>query len=140
MIAIGLSIVYFKFMYFGTFMSLIVIDYKYDLMKIMEKIPLKKCVDFENNISNKYAKSILSFIHINSIKIGQFSMTHIIDKTNLLLTKCNINKKITLCPHKIAKSMINSSIICKLLIPVFVLSSYHYANKTVIKYHNGKNK
>lgn len=122
---IGLSIVYFKMLSIGTYVPMVIINYKYDLLDVDNSKIIKK---YTEKFSSKFPKisSAISVIYSGSAKFGEKSASIIISQINKH-TKANLN----ICPKKLTISIMKSSVMYKLMIPVYLYSSYSLAKMTL---------
>lgn len=121
---IGLSIVYFKLLSVGTYIPMVYLNYKYPLLdKIIQNEIYKK---YKTSFSNKYPNL---FKGINLIGYSINKSTEFIAKVTI--SQIRNYKNINVCPKKLSKALVHTSIGYKLLLPVYICMSYSLAKKHV---------
>ena len=121
---LGLSVVYFKLLSIGTYVPMVLINYKYPVLdKVIEH---KFFTDCDKSFSIKYQK----------LSKGLYLLGHTISKSTEFMSKVTIRqiqnyKNIEVCPKKLSKAIIHTSISYKLLLPVYAYMSLSLAKKHI---------
>jgi hypothetical protein len=121
---LGLSVVYFKLLSIGTYVPMVLINYKYPVLdKVIEH---KFFTDCEKSFSIKYPK----------LSKGLYLIGHTINKSAEFMSKVTIRqiqnyKNIEVCPKKLSKAIIHTSISYKLLLPIYAYMSWSFAKKHI---------
>lgn len=114
----------------GTYIPLVMINYKYSPMQqIIDSEFAKK---YKTKIYSSYpiVSSVFKYLGLKSIKFSETTVQFIINQIENNYYK---NNKINICPKKLTKAIIHSSVSYKLLLPVYVYSSYKLAQKSLSK-------
>jgi hypothetical protein len=119
---IGLSVVYFKVLSIGTYIPMVYINYKYSYIENLIKHDF--FVKQEKILSGKYPKIIrgIKYVGTGINKSTEFVST-------IAIKKIQNYKQIDICPKKLSRALVNTSISYKLLLPVFMCTSIYFANK-----------
>lgn len=134
---IGLSIVYFKIISFSSYGVFAVINYNYDMTKLLNHKIITGNMDYCKNKFPTIADGLV-VAHDFTHRFVSVSSTVVINALNQGFEQWGTNYKINLCPQRLSTSLINSSIMCKICIPLFAVSSIYYANRTINKMQNKK--
>lgn len=122
---IGLSIVYYKILTISTYVPLVMLNYKYDMINFDNIKILKYGKD---KFANSHPKlfSFFCSVYSESANFGEKSASFLITQLDKH-TKINFN----ICPKRLTNSIIKSSVMYKFMIPVYLYSSYKLAEITL---------
>lgn len=121
---ISLSVVYFKILSVGTYIPMVYFNYKYPVLdKLIEHKIYKK---YEKSFTNKYPK-LSRGIHLIGCTVNKSTEF----MTKIAIRQIQNYKNIDICHKQLSKALVHTSIAYKLLLPVYIYTSYSLAKKYV---------
>jgi hypothetical protein len=119
---LGLTVVYFKALSIGTYLPMIWANYKYTPLEHINKHEIVE--KYENKLTSKFPRTVQA---VKFIGMGLNKSCETI--VQIVLEQIKSYKKIDVCPKKLSKALIHTSISYKLLIPAYIGISYSLAKR-----------